>query len=87
MNTLVYLRDKSLNSEGFKQKVVKPVNRVLEGEGELRESSKIVSKKNMNIDSKVIISGLENMNSISTLQKNNTLNSVNFTNYSKNLKY
>lgn len=88
LNTLTHLRNKSLKIEDVKE----PHTTALTTGKHLHKSSslgsKVVSKINYNsILSQIKVSGMEiNLNSISTVQQNKTLNSVNFTKWS-NPKY
>lgn len=82
---LTHLRDKSLKAEG----VIEPHRTTLTTMKPTQRkdslSSKVVSRINYkSIISQVKISGMDiNLNTITTLQQNKTINSVNFTNWSK----
>lgn len=85
LRTLTYIKNKALRNEGLEPSngttgLTKNNNELMD-----LESSKVVSKINyISIQSHVKIFGVEaNINTMSNLQQNKTLNSVNFTNWSK----
>jgi hypothetical protein len=86
ISNLTHLRDRSLKNEGITNHMnnipsVKP-NPL---QPPMTRSSKVISRVNhKSINSKVQMSGMElKMNTITTLQGNKTLNSINYTNCSK----